>query len=189
MPRAAASHSPRRCARSASSRSTTAATRAGWSRRDRSGPRRCRAPRRIARRDDARDPRARDLRPPQRGLAGAAVIDRIRAEAARRGESLAEAVRHHLLGGVIERVARTTDDLVLRGGMLTRAWIDPAYRPTRDLDFVGDFAFDLETTHARFATALAVELPDEIVVDALTAEGIWLDTAFPGVRLRLAIGL
>jgi hypothetical protein len=117
------------------------------------------------------------------------VIDRIRADAARRGETLAEAVRHHLLAGVIDRVARTGDDFVLRGGMLTRIWIDPAYRSTRDLDFVGDFAFDVEATRARFATALALALPDEIVVDGLTAEGIWLDTAFPGVRLRLAIGL
>lgn len=121
------------------------------------------------------------------------ILDRIRADATERGESLGDGVRHHLMAGVIERIARSParDALVLRGGMLTRAWIRPVHRPTRDLDFVGDFTFDLDVTRAHFAAALALELDDEIRIDAtaLAATPIWVDSGFPGVRLGVALGL
>lgn len=117
----------------------------------------------------------------------------IRAAAAARGESLAEAVRHHLILGAIARIARAPEGeaFVLRGGMLTRAWIAPLRRPARDLDYVGDFPFDVADTARRLAPALAMELPDGVQLDAARAavRGIWLDTEFPGVRVELAIGL
>jgi hypothetical protein len=107
------------------------------------------------------------------------------------GETALQALRHYLMAGVIERVARTSQDFVLRGGYLTRAWIDPLPRPTQDLDYVGDFAFGIDDTVARLAPALAYVLDDGIVVDPpkLVARGIWLDTAFPGVHLDIAIGM
>ncbi|HSK04143.1 MAG TPA: nucleotidyl transferase AbiEii/AbiGii toxin family protein [Kofleriaceae bacterium] len=121
------------------------------------------------------------------------MIARIREAAAVRGESLAEAVRHHLILGVIARIARAPEgaSFVLRGGMLTRAWIAPLRRPARDLDYVGDFPFDVEDTARRLAPALAMERADGVHIDAARAavRGIWLDTAFPGVRVDLAIGL
>jgi hypothetical protein len=96
-------------------------------------------------------------------------------------------LRHHLMAGVIERIARSPerDAFVLRGGMLTRAWVGT--RPTRDLDFVGDFTFDADTTRQRFARALAIEVSDDIRIGELAATPIWTDTAFPGVRLELAL--
>jgi hypothetical protein len=95
-------------------------------------------------------------------------------------------LRHHLMAGVIERIARSPerDAFVLRGGMLTRAWVGT--RPTRDLDLVGDFAFDVDATRQRCERALAIELADDIRFGALEATPIWTDTAFPGVRLELA---
>jgi hypothetical protein len=115
----------------------------------------------------------------------------LRSDAAREGETPAQALRHHLLAGVIERVGRTTGDFVLRGSMLTRAWIAPVSRPARDLDYVGDFAFDVDDTVRRFAPALACELDDGVCCDPsrLIARGIWLDTAFPGVHLEIPVGL
>jgi hypothetical protein len=107
----------------------------------------------------------------------------------RTGETSLQALRHHLMGGVIERLARTSTAFVLRGGYLTRAWIDPLPRPTQDLDFVGDFAFDIADTVARFGTALACRLDDGIVIESRGARGIWLDTGFPGVHVELAIGI
>jgi len=102
-------------------------------------------------------------------------------------------MRHHLMAGVIERIARTEarEAFVLRGGMLTRAWVAPAARPTRDLDFVGDFAFDVGQTARRFAAALACELDDGVQLDrgSLAAAPMWVDSGFPGVRLELALGL
>ena len=74
--------------------------------------------------------------------------------------------------------------------LLTRAWIDPR-RAEQDLDFVGDFAFDIADTVARFGRVLARTLDDGIVIDPVpvVARGIWLDTQFPGVHLDIAIGI
>lgn len=94
---------------------------------------------------------------------------------------------------MIARIARSPEggSFVLRGGILTRAWIAPLRRPARDLDYVGDFPFDVADTARRLAPALAMELPDAVRIDAARAavRGIWLDTEFPGVRVELAIGL
>lgn len=121
------------------------------------------------------------------------ALDRIAGDAAARGETLAQAVRHHVMIGVVARLARCTggEAFVLRGGLLTRAWVAPRSRPTRDLDFVGDFPFDIDDTVHRFAPALRIELDDDVRIDAdrLGARGMWLDTAFPGVHLTLAVGL
>jgi Nucleotidyl transferase AbiEii toxin, Type IV TA system len=109
----------------------------------------------------------------------------------RAGETALQALRHYLMAGIVERVARTSQDFVLRGGYLTRAWIDPLPRPTQDLDYVGDFAFGIDDTVARFAPALGYHIDDGIVVDPqkLVARGIWLESAFPGVHLDIAIGI
>lgn len=102
-------------------------------------------------------------------------------------------MRRHVMLGVVGRIARTParDLLVLRGGLLTSLWIEPVARPTRDLDFVGDFAFDLEATRTAFAPVLEVALDDDVVLDpdSLRASGLWLDSEFPGVRLQLRCGL
>jgi hypothetical protein len=122
-----------------------------------------------------------------------ALLDRLQAEADRRGETLTQAARHHLLEGVLRRVGRLPDGggFVLRGGLLTRAWVAPRPRPTRDLDFVGDFPFGVDETVRRFAPVLGDELGDGVHLDAgrFAARGIWLDTSFPGVRLSLGLGL
>jgi hypothetical protein len=114
----------------------------------------------------------------------------LRADAARRGESHAQAVRHHVLEGLMQRVALVDDGFVLRGGMLTRKWVTPEPRATHDLDYVGDFRFDVAATLARFRPALAVELDDGVVFDPerVIARGIWLDSEFPGVHVDLAAG-
>jgi hypothetical protein len=118
------------------------------------------------------------------------VTDAILADAERRGESYADAARAYVLAAIAARVARACDDLVLRGGLLTRAWI-PGPRPARDLDFAADFAFSIDATRDRFARAVAIDLADDVAIDAgsLEAAGIWLDSEFPGVRLRFAAGL
>jgi Nucleotidyl transferase AbiEii toxin, Type IV TA system len=101
------------------------------------------------------------------------------------------AMRQHVMLGIVRRLARVSDAFVLRGGLLTALWIAPRSRPTRDLDFVGDFAFDLEATQRRFAPALAIDLADDVRIDpaSLRASPMWLDSEFPGVRLGFRGGL
>ncbi len=114
----------------------------------------------------------------------AAVTDFSALRDARDGETPYEGLRHALMTNVVECIARSGEPFVLRGGLLTRAWIAPLARPTRDLDFVGDFAFDIDETARRFRAAVAgspaIELSD--------VHGLWLDSDFPGVRLGLQIG-
>jgi hypothetical protein len=107
------------------------------------------------------------------------------------GETAIQGLRHHLMRGVIERVGRTSKDFVLRGGYLTREWIDPAPRPTEDLDFVGDFEFGIDETVQRFRPCLELQLDDNIRIDPakLVARGIWLETKWPGVHIDIAIGV
>jgi hypothetical protein len=101
------------------------------------------------------------------------------------------AMRQHLMLGIVRRLARVSDAFVLRGGLLTALWIAPRSRPTRDLDFVGDFPFDVADTQRRFAPALALDLGDEVQIDpaSLRASPMWLDSEFPGVRLGFRLGL
>jgi hypothetical protein len=98
-----------------------------------------------------------------------------------------ETARHRLLEGVLLRLARRADvgDFVVRGGILMHHWFRPARRPVEDLDLVATFAFDVEQAAARFLAVLANEAPDGVAFDAeeARAEGIWLDTGSPGVRI------
>jgi hypothetical protein len=107
------------------------------------------------------------------------------------GETTQQALRHYLMRGVIERLGRSSKDFVLRGGYLTREWIDPLPRPTDDLDFLGDFAYGIDETIERFAPALACTLDDGIRIDPakLVARGVSLGTEFPGVHIDIAIGM
>lgn len=100
-------------------------------------------------------------------------------------------LRDYLMSGVVERIARSAerDAFVLRGGALTRIWLAPERRPARDLDFVGDFAFDVADTRARLERALAAPVADAIAIGAIAATPMWEHTAFPGVRAAIAIGL
>lgn len=115
----------------------------------------------------------------------------LESDTARREGHLAT-LRHLLLEGVLRRITALPDQerFVLRGGLLTRAWVAPLPRPTRDLDFVGDLPFDVGDVARRFAPILMDPRKDGIVLaaDGLRAMGTWLHTDFPGVRITLAVG-
>jgi hypothetical protein len=119
--------------------------------------------------------------------------DELSERARQTGRPLDETVRHHVLEGALRRLSRSprAEDFVLRGSMLTRAWIAPRVRVADDLDFVGAFPHDVEDTARRFASALATaQIEDGVCleVQSLRARGIWLKTAFPGVRLTVRAG-
>lgn len=99
-----------------------------------------------------------------------------------------DTIRHCLLEGVLLRLARLPDArcFVLRGGMLMRLWFRPYVRPAADLDLVSTFAFSVEETARRFLPVLADRgVDDGVIFDTkrFRIEGIWQNTAFPGVRL------
>jgi hypothetical protein len=99
-----------------------------------------------------------------------------------------ERTRHRLLEGVLLRLARLPDmdRFVLRGGMLMRHWFRPLFRPAGDLDLVSTFPFDVPETARRFVPILGDRgVDDGVTFDAVRfrVEGIWLETAYPGVRV------
>jgi Nucleotidyl transferase AbiEii toxin, Type IV TA system len=123
-----------------------------------------------------------------------AVWDRLIERSSQTGRPLDETVRHHVLEGLLRRLSRlpSAADFVLRGSMLTRACVAPRVRVADDVDFVATFPHDVEDTARRFALALtSAEIEDEVCieVESFRARGIWLQTAFPGVRLSVRAGL
>jgi hypothetical protein len=105
---------------------------------------------------------------------------------------LGEVVRHHILEGVLRRVAGSphAGRFVLRGSMLTRLWAPT--RAAQDLDFAGAEILSVEETAQHFREALRdAPFDDGLRFDgaAFRARGIWQDTEFPGVRLFLRAGL
>jgi hypothetical protein len=103
----------------------------------------------------------------------------------------ADVIRHRLLEGVLLRLARLPDAhrFILRGGMLMRHWFRPLARPAADLDLVSTGKFDVVETARRFAPLLADRGVDDGVrfdTERFRADGIWLNTDFPGVRIFAA---
>jgi hypothetical protein len=101
-----------------------------------------------------------------------------------------EILTYYLLESLLRRVAYSAhaNDLVLRGGMLTRLWVPCGYRIAFDVDFVGLYPFGIKSTEQRFRELLASNgFTDGVIfhLESLESHGIWLEDPFPGVRLCL----
>jgi hypothetical protein len=104
---------------------------------------------------------------------------------------LASLIRQHILDGLLRRLGHSSQasSFLLRGGLLTRAWLGPQRRTTDDADFLGLFPRDVEEALGRLGDLLASPLPveDEVHFLPATLAGrlIWEETPFPGVRISL----
>ena len=109
-----------------------------------------------------------------------------------------EVLTYHLLESVLRRVSDSiyVDELVLRGGMLTRLWVPPERRIAEDVDFLGLYDFDLEKTAEKFRNILKntnnntdknTNFADGVKfdIDSLEVMGIWLETEYPGARVNI----
>lgn len=103
-------------------------------------------------------------------------------------QATAVEIRHRILEGVLLRLARLpeADEFILRGGMLLRHWFRPHPRPADDLDLVSRGAFSVEAMTRRLVPLLAEQgVDDGVTFDSrrVRVEGIWMNTAYPGVRM------
>ena len=76
---------------------------------------------------------------------------------------------------------------VLKGAMLFAIWQDDAFRPTRDLDLLGQGDPDPATVSASIRSICSVQVPDDgVVFDAsgIEAAPIRGEDEYPGVRVR-----
>lgn len=82
--------------------------------------------------------------------------------------------------------SRACQQLVLRGGTLTQFWVGARRRATKDLDFLALFPRDLADATDQILEILATPVAEDGVLffaETLSAEIIWQETAFPGIRL------
>lgn len=98
------------------------------------------------------------------------------------------AIRHRLLEGVLLRLAQLPDagGIVLRGGMLLRHWFRPTPRAALDLDLVAASPLALEDA-TRFQPMFEDTVDDGVTFDVerIAAQGIWLQTDHPGIRMHV----
>ena len=75
---------------------------------------------------------------------------------------LASLIRQHTLDGLLRRLANSTQAsrFLLRGGLLTRAWLGPERRTTDDADFLGLFPRDVEEALGRLGAPTWFRLGD-----------------------------
>ncbi len=105
-----------------------------------------------------------------------------------------EIFTYHLLESVLSRVYNSNygSELILRGGMLTRIWVPAERRIAEDVDFLSLYPFDITNTEAKFRDIFSnknqrTNFADEVTFDinSLEVTGIWLETEFPGVRVKI----
>ncbi|GGR03711.1 nucleotidyl transferase AbiEii/AbiGii toxin family protein [Deinococcus ruber] len=73
--------------------------------------------------------------------------------------------------------------LVLRGSLVTRALCGQG-RPAADVDYLISGPFDAVRL-AEFATEIARLPDDRVIMDVVSTDVIWAETAFPGLRVQL----
>ncbi len=79
------------------------------------------------------------------------------------------------------------DRFILKGAMLFTAWLDDPFRPTQDLDLMGQGDPAVEAVNAMFADVCRIPIEmDGLTFDAgaLRAESIRENQAYGGVRVK-----
>jgi hypothetical protein len=122
------------------------------------------------------------------------ISARLREVAAETGTDIADIVHQHAMEGLLRRVFVTpgAETFALRGSVLTRAWVYPAFRPAGDLDFVSPRAYDENEAYWFIRIAAEVtEIEDGIKFAStdLQIRPTWYNTDFPGLRLGISYTL
>ena len=130
---------------------------------------------------------------PPRNLA-ASIHRRLLNGARARGEDVQFILQRYAGERFLYRLGRSPhrDQLVLKGAMLFALWGGSAYRPTRDLDFTGFGADDVESVLQRFRDICTVAVED----DGMSFDGTTLSVApirdeaeYGGLRVLFAAKL
>ncbi|MEA2463625.1 MAG: hypothetical protein QOJ98_1372 [Acidobacteriota bacterium] len=118
----------------------------------------------------------------------ASVRQRLLDEAKRRGESFDYIASLYARERFLDRLTRSAhrSRLTLKGATVFALWSD-AHRPTRDLDFLGSGAFDLDRAAAVIREIIGVPAEDGLTFDraSVTAEPIREADEYHGVRVHL----
>ena len=116
------------------------------------------------------------------------ILARLRARSLESGEDVAFLQRRYAAERFLYRLGESVhrDRFVLKGAMLFAIWGGPAYRPTRDLDFTGYGASDVEAVLGRIREVCSLTVADDgLVFDMSTLgnEPIREDDGYGGFRV------
>lgn len=97
----------------------------------------------------------------------------------------------YALEGLLRRAAflPDMDTMVIRGSLITRAWVLPLYRRVDDLDLMAVYPFDAERGEDFVWRIMQVQMEDglQIFSEKLQIEPIWENTEFPGRRFLVPV--
>lgn len=84
-------------------------------------------------------------------------------------------------------ISRYRDDLVLKGALLFRHWLDQSHRPTRDADFLGFGPPDPARIEAMVRELCQADVDDGLVFDlsAMSVDAIRETVRYDGIRIQL----
>ncbi|MEM7233228.1 MAG: nucleotidyl transferase AbiEii/AbiGii toxin family protein [Planctomycetota bacterium] len=85
---------------------------------------------------------------------------------------------------VLSRLARDecAKDYLLRGSLLTRAWVGAQHRHADDIDLLARYPHDAERAERDLRRVLAAPGSLALDLETLHVERTWVDTDFPGLR-------
>lgn len=111
----------------------------------------------------------------------------LQAEAIKSQTSWEYVLKLYALEGMIRRVAMhpQTSEVIIRGSLITRAWVYPHHRPVDDVDFLMDYPIDSVRGIGFIREMLAYDLGDFIAYEADKIEVVptWVETPLPGERI------
>jgi hypothetical protein len=93
----------------------------------------------------------------------------------------------YALEGLVRRASMhpKAAEIIIRGSLITRAWVLPHYRPVDDVDFLADYPFDTTRGVGFIREMLRYDLDDFLTYDTENLEIVptWVETPLPGERI------
>lgn len=125
---------------------------------------------------------------------GASVRARLLERARREGSDYQVLLTRYALERLLYRlsVSSERERFILKGAMLFITWLTDPFRPTRDLDLLGQGDPDVDTIAARFREIFGTEVPDDGVIfdiSGMLIEPIRDQADYGGIRVKTSASI
>lgn len=125
---------------------------------------------------------------------GASVRTRLLDRARREGSDFQILLTRYALERLLYRLSISSERerFILKGAMLFITWLTDPFRPTRDLDLLGQGDPDVDTIAARFREIFGTEVPDDGVIfdiAGMLIEPIRDQADYGGVRVKTSASI
>lgn len=116
------------------------------------------------------------------------VRQRLKNQATQDKRPFAELLQYYAMERFLYRLTQSShaSRFILKGALMLRVWQSPQFRPTMDIDMLGETSNEIDDICAQVADIISVEVDDGLVFDAATIRGekIKEDADYEGVRVR-----